>query len=124
MAVQQEGFNIGWLVAGADLSAKQFYLVDVASTGKVALASSAGQATLGILQNKPESGQPADVMQLGASKLVAGTGGLTAGDLVQAAADGTGITASTGDYAQWMCVESAAAGAIATVVSFIGGQNN
>jgi len=124
MASEQLGQEIGWLVAAADLSAKQYYFVDIDSNGKIALASAAGQATLGILQNKPKAGEAASVRYLGVSKCIAGTGGLTAGQAVQAAADGTAIAASTGDYTGWMAVETAAAGVTGTIVSLVGGQNN
>lgn len=58
------------LIAAADLSAKQYYGVDIDSAGKAALVSAAGQRCIGVLQNKPTSGQVATVMVSGKTKMV------------------------------------------------------
>jgi hypothetical protein len=110
------GHDYGQAVAAADYSAKQFYIVDISANNTVTVASSAGQACFGVLQNAPESGEVASVRYGGVSKVVAGTGGLAAGDLVQAAADGTAIDAASGDYTIGMCVIGASAGESATIV--------
>lgn len=47
--------------AGADLSAKQYYVVKTDASGDIVLASAATDAILGVLQNKPASGDTADV---------------------------------------------------------------
>lgn len=124
MAVELQGLDIGWLTASADLSAKQYYIVDASGDGTVTVAGSAGQAVLGVLQNDPESGQVALVRTNGVSKVKVGTGGLTAGDLVQAAADGTAIAASTGDYVVGMALNTGAEGTYVAVSLGVGGQNN
>ena len=56
----QEVLTTITLIAAADLSAKQFFGVILDSAGKAALAGTAGQV-IGILQNKPTSGQAAIV---------------------------------------------------------------
>lgn len=124
MAVELQGLDIGWLTASADLSAKQYHIVDISGDGTVTYTGSAGQAALGVLQNDPESGQVALVRTSGVTKLKAGTNGLTAGDLVQADTDGTGITASTGDYVIGMALNTGAAGTYVAVALGVGGQNN
>lgn len=116
MAYKIDRFTLGTMTASADLSAKRYYIVDVSGDGTVTTASSAGQVVLGVLQNKPESGEAAAVMVSGVSKVVTGTGDLTAGDLVQAAADGTGITAASGDYSIGICLIGASAGENATIL--------
>jgi hypothetical protein len=59
-------------VAAEDLSsAGQFRFVTLASDTTVAL-SGAGEAAVGVLQNKPESGRSATVMVMGVTNLVAG----------------------------------------------------
>lgn len=56
-------------VAGADLSTKQFYIVKISATDTVVLATS-NSRNVGVLQDKPKSGEPCAVMQLGISKVV------------------------------------------------------
>jgi len=109
------GNDYGQAVAAADYSAKQFYLVDISANNTVTVASSAGQACFGVLQNAPLSGEVASVRPIGPSKVVVGTGGIAAGDQVQAAADGTAIAAATGDFTVGMCLIGASAGENATI---------
>ncbi len=59
------------LLAAADLSASQYLLVKADANGKAALAA-AGEAPIGVLQNKPTAGQAAQVRLYGVSKVVAG----------------------------------------------------
>jgi len=110
------GLDYGQAVAAADYSAKQFYIVDISGNNAVTVASSAGQACFGVLQNAPASGEVASVRYGGVSKVVVGTGNIAAGDLVQAAADGTAIAAATGDFTVGICVIGASAGENATIV--------
>lgn len=126
MAIElNTGQDIGFMTAAADLSAKQYFIVDVTADKQVNLASSAGQAVMGVLQNDPISGAAAIVRTGGVSKVEVGTGGLSAGDLVQANANGEAIAAATGDYTVGMCLIGAAAGEVATIlVSPSAGQVN
>lgn len=94
MAIEHRGVMLPGLVAAADLSAKQYYGLRVTAAFGVDVSSGAGQACLGILQNKPTSGQPAEVMQSGISKAIAGAA-VAAGAEVMVAADGRIITAAT-----------------------------
>ena len=94
MAVQTPGINIGICTAAADLSSSQFRAMRVTGDFAVNVANAAGQAVIGILQNKPTSGQPADVMMSGVSKAIAGAA-IAAGAEVMAGADGRIITAAT-----------------------------
>jgi hypothetical protein len=74
------------LPAGADLTTKQFLAIKVNSSAQAVVAG-AGEFAIGILQNKPASGQAATVAYGGISKALAG-GNVTAGMTV--AADSTG----------------------------------
>jgi hypothetical protein len=80
MAVEVQGFKLGILVAGADLTTHQYKLVKVNSSGKVVLAG-LGEAILGVLQNAPNTDQAAEVQVDGVSKAVA-SGVIAAGDLL------------------------------------------
>jgi hypothetical protein len=121
MAVEIPLFNVGICTAAADYSTTgQFLLVDVSADTVVTKASASGQACLGILQNKPVSGDVADVMVVGVSKLVAGAGDLAAGALFMAHTDGTGVTAAGVKTSMGMVIIGAAAGKLATVMLFPG----
>lgn len=80
MAYEIPGFKLGVLPANADLSAKQYYGVKVVSGG-IDVVSAAGGVAVGILQNKPVSGEAAEVTVLGVSKAI-GSGALSKGALV------------------------------------------
>lgn len=87
--------------AGADLSAAQYHLVSLASTGKVDIATStaANQANasnhIGVLQNKPTSGRDATVALPGSiTKAVKGAGAVSAGDTLTVTTAGKFSTAT------------------------------
>ena len=91
MSFQSNGTDIT-LVAAADLSGKQFYAVKVDSNGKAALCV-AGDFAIGMLQNKPASGEQGTVRIAGVSKGAAG-GSITAGNLLAADANGKLVAAT------------------------------
>jgi len=79
----------------------QYYFVKVSTTAATAeLATGAtNEAVIGVMQNKPQyTNQAATVAIRGVSKVVAGTGGITAGCQVKVdtTIDGTGIIATPG----------------------------
>lgn len=71
--------------AGADLSAKQYYLVEEANTGKVSVCNAAGDVAIGILQNEPASGQEAQVR-------------IAPGSVSKCVSDGSGTAIAIGDW--------------------------
>ena len=75
------------LEAAADLSAKQFYAVKVDANGKAAVCAAVTDVPVGILQNKPTSGQAATIVSVGVSKIDSNAA-LNEGDLIGTAADG------------------------------------
>lgn len=91
MAYEDAGKQIS-LPAGADLSGSQYCAVKVNASGQIVLAGD-GETAIGILQNKPKSGQVAAVMVSGVSKMAAG-GAVAAGSLVAADATGRAKVAS------------------------------
>lgn len=92
MSRQSNGVDIT-LIAAADLSAKQYRFVKVDANGQAALASAAGEVCVGVLQNKPTSGQAATVRIFGVSKVVANAA-VSAGALIKTSSDGEADTAS------------------------------
>jgi hypothetical protein len=59
------------LVAGADLSALQYTFVKLNSSGEAVAVAAATDVPIGVLQNAPTSGQEAEVLVVGGTKLVA-----------------------------------------------------
>lgn len=114
--------------AGEDLSSAQFFLVKLDSSGNVVKAAAKTDRAIGILQNAPASGGPAEVCVGGKSKCVTGSA-LSVLDLVgsDSAGKGTVITLAAGgtvyNYAVGIVtVASGAADGFAQVQVFGGGQ--
>jgi hypothetical protein len=112
-------------VANADLTAKQFFLVKY-SSGKIVLADAGANAFA--LQNKPASGQIADLALVGATKVVYG-GDVNAGDYLSS--DGTGkavvatanhstTTAVNGTRSVGIALVAGAAGDVGEMLAGIG----
>lgn len=86
------------LQASATITAGQ--LVSVSGSGTVAPSSAADAAWLGVAAYDAASGDKVTIFCGGTQKIVAGTGGITAGQLVHAGASGTVVTHTNGtnDY--------------------------
>ncbi len=83
------------LEAGADLSAKQFFFVEVAADGQVDPAGAGADAD-GVLQGKPAAaGRAAAIMLNGVSKVSTGAA-VARGALVMSDASGQAVTATGG----------------------------
>ena len=82
--------------AGADLSTTgQYLIVKADSTAEqVVLAAAASDRMLGVLQNKPKSGEAALIRVAGTSKVVAG-GTVAYGDYVTTNGSGQAVTTTT-----------------------------
>jgi hypothetical protein len=95
--------------ANSDLSTKQYYCVEVGSTGKVTLANADTDFAF-LLQNKPTTtGEPAEIAVAGIAKGIAG-GAITPGTRVAPlAANGKLQAAASGDEAIGIYVGDAAA---------------
>lgn len=79
------------IVAGADLSALQYFAIALDD----GLQADNGAEALGILQNKPKSGEQATVAYRGVSKFKAG-GAITKGAKIMVATSGYLVTAGSG----------------------------
>ena len=88
------------VVAGADLSAKQFHVVKVASTaGQVVLNGTSVFVGnfVGVLMNKPASGEEAEVAIDGICKIIVATSTIVAGDGIGCNSTSKGTDAGTTD---------------------------
>jgi len=116
----ETAFEIGPIIdlpfkAGADLSAKQYHQVEMTATGIVNVCNGAGDAPIGVLQNKPKTNEAAIVRMLGISRLVADAA-LAVGDNYGTSADGQAVakTAQNDLILGRILTAAGAAGEIAT----------
>lgn len=114
MAFEQPLGKLGMIVAGADLSAKQFYAVKLNSSSKAVL-SGAGEQAIGILQNDPVSDMAADIMYAGVSKAVAGAS-IAAGDLLMSNASGKLIPLTSTNISVAVALAAASADEVVSVL--------
>ena len=108
------------LVAGADLSSKQYTFVKLNSSGEAIAAAAATDIPIGVLQNAPTSGQEAEVLVVGGTKIVAGAA-IGEGALVGTSSAGKAVALVAGtDTTKYvvgtLLTESAADGNIVTAV--------
>ncbi len=87
MAYDDPGVDIGTFTASADLSAKQFYIVKMSGDNTVTVCAAVTDVPIGVLQNKPASGEQAVVRVFGMSK-VSADATLAAGNIIGTSADG------------------------------------
>ena len=83
---QYPTFYAETLPAGEDLSAKQFHFVKK-SSGTYVVCDAATDLSDGVLQNKPELGEPCEVIGFGTSKVIADAA-ITSGAFIGTSADG------------------------------------
>lgn len=102
------------LPAGADLTTKQYTAVVANSSGAAASAGAAAYV-VGILQNEPNTGQPATIVYNGVSKAVCG-GSVTAGAKVTTDAAGKMVAATTGQAVVGVALASGASGEVIPVL--------
>ena len=79
--------------AGADLTGDQYKIVKLNASGQVVLAGS-GELAIGVLQNKPNSGEAAQVRIFGLTRMIFAIAGPEPGDRIMSDASGLGVTAT------------------------------
>lgn len=115
MATEVPGYSVS-VPAGADLSTSQYKFVKLNTSGQAIAIAAITDTPLGILQNKPLSGEMATVLVYGISKAQADVA-LTAADPVATSIDGQ--ASNTGASARrvgQVIKGAAAAGNLATVL--------
>jgi len=108
------------LVAGEDLSAKQYHFVKIDGAGAAVAVSGATDRPLGVLQNNPTAGQEAEVLISGGTKVAAG-GTAAAGAPLFANGSAKAVTlafgtTATAAYAVGTFVTSGVSTSVATAV--------
>lgn len=114
-------FNTSHLItkeAAADLSAIQFYLVKCDSNGKAAAITSVVDIPMGVLQNKPETGEAASIAPIGSggtSRVVLGAT-IAAGALVAPGGTGKAVADASGSYNAGLCLQGGVDGDVGEVL--------
>tara|TARA_A100001201_G_C4008829_1_gene176872 strand:+ start:328 stop:714 length:387 start_codon:yes stop_codon:yes gene_type:complete len=117
MAYESVGTDLGFFTAAADLSAKQYYFVKLASSTTVNVCAAVTDKPIGVLQNKPESGEQAIVRVFGVSKISADAT-LAAGDVIGTSADGQAQPISLGsETTVHVCGQAIEAGAAGNILA-------
>lgn len=80
-------------IADVDLNTKQYYCLQRTSTGTMAVASAAGAAIAGVLQDKPKAGEEACVADAGDTPAVAAAA-IASGAPLMVDANGKVLTAT------------------------------
>ena len=83
------------LVAGADLSGKQYYFVKLNASGEAVVCDAVTDRPVGVLQNKPIAGRTAEITVIGVTK-VSSDAGITAGAAIGTSVDGQAVTKTIG----------------------------
>jgi len=116
MAYEAAQIKLGQLTASADLSAKQFHFVKLASATTVDVCSGVTDKPIGILQNSPASGQAAEICIFGITKVVS-DGTTAAGNLIGTSSDGQAAVYTTTDTTKYICGQAIEAGAASEVIT-------
>lgn len=82
------------LACSEDLSAKQFYIVQLDANGGIEVGEGATDLLVGVLQNAPASGEMATYRFMGTTKVKAG-GAINPGAWVTSDANGKGVATTT-----------------------------
>jgi hypothetical protein len=114
MAVEANLVLDGTHTAQVDLSAWQYRVVQLGTTGTVDKADNVTDIPFGILQNDPTAGQSAIVATAGRSKCYAGET-LVIGEIVSVKADGSAITAASNSYPVGTVTEIAGDGQVGSI---------
>lgn len=115
MAYESPQINFGQFTASADLSAKQYYFVKMSGETTVTVCAAVTDKPIGVLQNKPASGEQAIVCVFGQSK-VSADATLATGDVIGTSADGQAQPISLGsETTVHVCGQALGAGAAGTL---------
>lgn len=117
----RNGGDIPGLIAGVDLSDKQYRLCELDADGNVVMVTAAGGPVLGVVTNKPGLGDAATMYGTGCIMKVVAGGNIPPQSEVAVDADGKAAVAVAGNYVIGLCLEAAAAADELCSVYFHGG---
>jgi len=119
MAYEGAQLTLGTLSAAGDLSTKQYHFVKLASATTVNVCTAITDVPIGVLQNKPESGETAEICIFGITKVVAdGTVAFSRWIGTSTDSQAAGITPGSDDtvYVMGQAITAGAAGTVMTVL--------
>jgi len=105
-------------VACADLSALQYTFVKLSTTDTVVTCSAATDIPIGVLQNAPTSGQEAEILIVGGTKLVAGAT-VAIGDLLGVTSAAKASVVTTSDTTKYVLGSAISGGATSDVITAV-----
>lgn len=114
MAIEIQGQKIS-LIAGEDMTTKQFHIVKMSGDFTVVTCSAVTDDMVGIVQNNPKIGQPAEIMINGVSK-VRVDANIAAGDRITTSADGQATTEVAGSYTFGRALAAASTGSLGSIL--------
>jgi hypothetical protein len=103
------------LTASGDLSSSQYRFVQLSADNTVVICTTITDVPVGVLQNKPTSGQAAAIRCAGLSRIECGAS-LSAGDIVSMATDAQAQVAVSTQHVAGQIVEGAAADEIGSAL--------
>lgn len=127
MAFEGQQVKLTGVTASADLSAKQYYFVKMSGEKTVTVCAATTDNPIGVLQNAPTSGQPAEVCVVGLTK-VSGDADLDYGNVIGTSSDGQAAAYAAGtDTTKYLvgrviAGNGAAGGLITAFVNCISGR--
>lgn len=95
MAYDSTKLTIGTLVAAADLSTKQYYLVKLSAANTVNVCAATTDIPIGVLTNKPAAGEACEITFFGVEKVKCGAG-ITAGNTIGTDNSGLAVAKTPG----------------------------
>ena len=102
--------------ATATFASKQYTFVKLDTFGTLATPSAGGYA-IGVIQDKPAAGDPGAVCYPGdITKVLVGTGGITAGGAVSSDGNGAAVAWTSGAFILGYALYAAAAGALGSII--------
>lgn len=106
------------LTAASDLSAKQWYGVKVDSAGKAAAITATTDICAGVLRNKPETGEAAEICPVGAGGVARMILGATIDEGALVTIDSTGRAAASAaaNYTIGLTLKGGAVGEIGSIL--------
>lgn len=115
MAYEIPGFSFT-MVTAEDFRTSQFCACDVNASGLAITPTADGTRAIGIVQNKPNVGEPATIVCSGISKAKIGVGGVTAGGNVRAMTDGRITAAAVASHTIGVSLKANAVNEIGTIL--------
>jgi hypothetical protein len=109
MAVENFIIPLTGLLAASDLRSNQYYMMGLNSSGTVTPCLSGDPGYIGVLLNKPNTGEPCEIAAPGSICPVSADAAVSVGWLLICSGDGEVVTAADGGYTVGLALEAATA---------------